>query len=232
MAAVRQLKFSGAQDLPLNPKAQQDRQRLADEKGCNEPTHLGSSSYTDETDENEIKKKEGKPQKVVAAPAHPAVIQGQQDLIENVERDEQQTEPRDRKQISPVRRQQQRNKKISRQEIQKSSSQPDGNTDGSPIRFAFGIVGDFPCQDPVAAHQSEVAQNRWPQNDGCEFASGNGTQQSSGQDAGDGAASLDDQARGKCSEIGFGKYHAHLCGLCQIRVLIRTGAGVIRVVVH
>src|ERR1700680_1504330 len=135
---------------------------MAREKCGNKPTHLGPSGYSDETDEKEIEDREGKPQEIVAAPAHPAVLDGQKDLIENVERNEQQTKSRNRKQIASVRRQQQRNQEIPDEEIQQGGCQSHGNANGDPIAFAFGILCNFPRKNPVAAHQSQVAQNGGP----------------------------------------------------------------------
>ena len=136
------------------------------------------------------------------------MLDGQKNLIENVERNEQQAEPRNGKQARSVRGQQQGNQEIPGQEIKCRRGHSDPDSNNGPIILALGIPRDFPRQNPVASHQSQVTQNHRPENDRGEFTPGNGPQQTSRQDTGRRAACLDHEARRKCSEIGFGKNHS------------------------
>src|SRR5271165_1452186 len=112
---------------------------MACEKCQDEPTNLRFSSQCNAPDEGKVKKSEGKPQEIVAAPAHPALLNGQHDLIENVQRNEQQAEPRNRKQVALVRRQQNAKQEISNDKVNEPCCKADNGSCRGPIAFALGI---------------------------------------------------------------------------------------------
>ena len=102
------------------------------------------------------------------------MLNREQNLIENVERNQQQAEPGQREKAGAIRRQDQRNQEIAKRAICERSCKPNGGGAANLVGFCPRILCNATRKGPIRAHQSHIAQDDGPQEDRGKFAPAEG----------------------------------------------------------